>query len=164
MANDPPADDATAEGEGGEGYAAVDAPEDPSVGAAEGRGEEPEAMEVVDDEDDNDGEEKAREEADAMNYEAMVTDLESRHAKLEQENESFKGKLDLQTAELNESKKQIQTLNEKKVQLEQDLSNEKRKAQSGGANQQSLEQEHKSLKERMDRKDVEADALREEIR
>lgn len=164
MANDPPAEDATATAEG-EGYASVEAPEDPIVDITEGRGEEPEAMEVGDGGDgDVGGEEKAQEEADAMNYEAVVSDLESRHAKLEEENEAFKGKLDLQTAELSESKKQILALTEEKVRLEQEVAAEKRKADSGSADHMSLEQELKALKERLDRKDVEADALREEIR
>ena len=99
-----------------------------------------------------------------MNYDAVVTDLESRHARLEEENETFKGKVDLLAAELNESKNQILALNEEKVRLEQELASEKRKALTGNADQRSLEQEHKSLRERLDRKDVEADALREEIR
>ena len=116
------------------------------------------AMEV------EDSEEKARQEADAMNYNAVVSELETKHAKLQEEHETCKGQLDLQTAELNESKKQIMALNEEKVQLEQQLALAKREAQSGNADHQSLEQEHKAFKERMDRKDAEADALREEIR
>ena len=159
MANDPPAEDATAEGEA---LTAVDAPEDPNPNV--GAGDEPEAMEVDDNGDDRGGEKSAHEEADAMNYDAVVTDLESRHARLEEENETFKGKVDLLAAELNESKNQILALNEEKVRLEQELASEKRKALTGNSDQRSLEQEHKSLRERLDRKDVEADTLREEIR
>ena len=80
MANDPPAEDATTGG-----VALVDAPEDPNVEATGDKGDEPEAMEVDDNGDDSGGKEKADEEADAMNYEAVVSDLESRYAKLEEE-------------------------------------------------------------------------------
>ena len=167
MAGDPPTEDQA-------GIGAVDALE--ASGAAEATNEtlEPEiggeaevqaaqAMDV-DAPAGASTEDNARKEAEALNVEAAVEELESKHALLLEEHEAAKEQLESKTKDLSASQTQVKKLNDEKLLLEQQLAEAKRTAQAAGDSNKTVEQEQKSQKERMDRMEAEADSLREEIR
>ena len=143
----------------------------------EAGGEEEEEEEEDDDKEDDDvevvqametdapsTEEQARQEAEALNVEAAVEELESKHAMLQEEHETAREQLERTTKDLSASQAQVTKLNEEKLQLEQQFAEAKRVALTAGEGNKTLEQEQKNQKERMDRMEAEADSLREEIR
>lgn len=107
---------------------------------------------------------KARKEAEAMNVEAAVEELESKHALLQEEHEAAKAQLESKAKDLSVSQTQVKKLTDEKLQLEQQLAEAKRTAQAAIDGNKTVEQAQKSQKERMDRMEAEADSLREEIR
>jgi len=125
-----------------------------------GNGGEVEAMMEIADEDPED---VARKDAESMNVQAFAEELESKYAILEEEHETCKDQLEARAKELRETHDQVKMLNEEKLQLEKQLAEAKRLAQTIGEGNKTTEQERTAQKERIDRLEAEGDSLREEI-
>ena len=103
---------------------------------------------------------RAKSVAESMNLEAVMEDMERRYYELRQERDHLQEKVKSMAVEkesLQASQSTLATIQQEKVSLQS-------KIQQDETKMKGLEEEKATLQERMDRMQVEADQLREDLR